>query len=283
MSENTFASIQPTHPLIKEQVDYYYFQDIKESNFSQVYLYYPNYVNGLNVYLNTDLTWDEEERILQGNKEGQSHCTLTMTYEKSRKVQMYGQLQKLGIIFKPLGINHFITGNVDQLQIQTVGYFHQFGQAFIELTRELFDEDSIEKRALLLDNFLLQHHRSFDESRIKKAVDLIFEHHTDITAQDIANQLNINRKTLFRLFKKHIGYSFKNFKAVVKFRLALNQYQATHGKVKLSDLAFDNGYYDHPHFIHHIQAIAGLSPQELFDSLQKASKDGLYWTFQKKN
>lgn len=269
-------SIRPRHPLVKEIIDNYYFQRVLIDDFQQSYIYYPNFGHCINVYLGASVEWDDSKRVLRSAHPEEGHCILTTTYQHSRMVQMYGKQVKLGIIFKPLGLNYLLEPSIAKWCKETVARLDVLEPTFLTLARKVMTYPNLNQRADILDNFFLRHYRPFTEDRIKQAVSLVFEHRTGITAKDIAQQLDISRKTLLRLFHKHIGYAYRDFSAVVKFRLALNQYMTQSGQTKLFDLAFDNAYFDHAHLVHHFQDVAGLSPSTLFKGL-RVRTDGIYW------
>ena len=165
------------------------------------------------------------------------------------------------------------------MEFDTLNHFNQFGIEFENLSRDLFALEKVEDRVSRLDAFFLGLINLKEDKRIRNAINLIYQNDAQIKANDLAILLKINRKTLLRLFKKYIGYSFKDFISVARFRLTLHQYQTKMGKLKLSDIAYDNTYYDHSHMIRDYQSITGLSPKTLFESIKRKGSEGLYWTY----
>ncbi len=274
----SLRTIKPNNPLISSLVDYYYFQESVDPQFENSFIYYPHYGNALNVYLDANLSWNEDGRSIKGNQKGNVRTLLTMNRKRSRTVHMSGCFKKMGVIFRPLGINSFLPKTLKDLQIDIVGDFPFFGETFEQLAAELFEVDDLPYRASQLDQFLQSKLQPFSEHRVQRAVQLIFDSNADISAQDLATELDVNRRTLLRLFQKHLACSVNTFKTIVQFRLALHQYFQTQQKPKLSELAYDNAYYDQAHFIHHFQAVTGLSPKALFKLVKVKSETGTYWS-----
>ena len=280
-NDDTFETTLPQHPTIKKWVAYYYFQETHSDNFQQAYIYYPHFQNALNVYLGAKVTWDHESRDIIADKNANPTCLLTMNRDKSRIVRMKGKTQKLGIIFQPFGINQFIKNKLGEIATEAVSQFTVFGEPFLETAKNIFQTKDLLQRTKLLDHFLLNIHYPTNEERIEKAIQLIIDNEKGWSAQQIAKKININRKTLLRLFQKHIACPVSTFKSAVQFRKALTQYQEAQRKPKLSDIAYDNAYYDQAHFNHHFREITGLNPQQLFKYLQKKGNQGAYWLYEK--
>lgn len=278
MRKDTFHTASPQHPLLQELVEYYYFHS-SPSHFDQSYIYYPHYGNALNVYLDASVQWDEYGRVLDGSQPGPATCLLTCNREYGRKVRMRGAIRKLGIIFKPLGINAFLSSPLFHQQSVAVAPFTHFGTAFNELAEELFEVLNIEQRVVQLDQFLLARYIGFEEARLAQAIKLIFAGHGGITAKEVAQQVYTSRRTLLRLFQRHCVCSITTFAAIVQFRLALHQYQQAAIKPRITDIALDNAYYDQAHLHRHYQKITGLSPRTLFRMLKQASDRDTYWGY----
>lgn len=283
MPTEKYLSTVPIHPEISKCVEYYYFQEILDPEYNQTYFYYPNLGSGYNVYLDAEVEINEEGRIIEGSRPGSNYCILTLSHKRRRYVKMTGTSRKLGIIFKPLGINHFITGKLSEIHEGTANNFDLFGPQILDMSQSIFTESSASERGKILEHLLLKQYRPFEENRIQFAIDLLLNQKTEYTAEGICQQLGINRRTLLRLFKDHIGYSFQEFKSLLKFRSALHQFMRLDKQktTKLSHLAYDSGYYDQAHFIRHFKNLTGYNPAYIFESLEEKATNELIWTYEK--
>jgi AraC-like DNA-binding protein len=70
---------------------------------------------------------------------------------------------------------------------------------------------------------------------------------------DLASQLSVSEKTLYRYFKKAIGTNPKDFLLVSRCRDALSAYR----KRKASFSPYDFGYYDFAHFSKEVVRFTG--------------------------
>jgi AraC-like DNA-binding protein len=67
-------------------------------------------------------------------------------------------------------------------------------------------------------------------------------------------------RTLERMYNKYVGVSANTYGTLNRFHKSLNQLLYTDYS-KLSDLAFDNGYFDQMHFIKEFKRFAGNTPK----------------------
>jgi AraC-like DNA-binding protein len=72
------------------------------------------------------------------------------------------------------------------------------------------------KKVTPLDSFFERNIQPFQEHQLIEAVNLIFKE--DYTILEISEVLRINRKTLLRIFNKHLNCSPKEFSNLVKFK-----------------------------------------------------------------
>jgi AraC-like DNA-binding protein len=74
-------------------------------------------------------------------------------------------------------------------------------------------------------------------------------------------QNNVGERRLERMFSKYVGISASTFGTLDRFHNSMNRLIAG-GYSKLSDLAYDNGYFDQMHFIRDLMRFAGNTPKK---------------------
>ena len=189
---------------------------------------------------------------------------------------MQGTFHKLSIVFHPLGINHFLEPPLSQLAEDHFSFFDYFGSEFDVLLDQVFAVDQLEAKRDLLDDFFIKKYVGFSEDRLSFAVQEILDNEASVSIQSLADTLQISRKTLLRLFKKHLAISPTDYKSIVKFRKALIAYQNKKNRPSLADLAYTVDYYDQSDLNFHFKQKTGQTPQELFKILKTIEK-GLFW------
>lgn len=272
-----FVSIKPKNSLIAEHISYYYFQKTFGDNFLSKVIYYPHYGDALNFYKNADVTWDDTGRIIKATKKDKITCLYTCNRKKSRTVTMIGVNNKIGIIFNPLGLNHFIQCSLGNITPDLITTFNYFGNSFFELANNLYNENELSTKRDLLDSYFLERYIGFEDGNFKAIIKKIVKN-PDFKVEEIASQLHVTRKTILRKFKQHLCLTPRDFKSLLKFRKALNLYEQHKERVKLTDITYDSSYYDQADFIKHYKSLVDLTPKQLFSKITKYGINNTFWT-----
>lgn len=82
---------------------------------------------------------------------------------------------------------------------------------------------------------------------------------SETSLKNIQTSLNLTERTLQRRFEENVGIPPKLFFKIAQFHTALNQLQSEK-TIKLTDIAYANGYADQAHFIRSFKKFTGQSP-----------------------
>jgi len=115
---------------------------------------------------------------------------------------------------------------------------------------------------------------------VKKAMTEILNSNGSVKVEELSDTLGVNRKTLLRLFKKHLCSSVEEYKKLVMFRNALNYSQQMGEDASLTDVALYSLYYDQAHYIKHFKSVTKQSPKTLLSKLTKLGNQEVYWNFE---
>jgi AraC-like DNA-binding protein len=258
-----FLTIKPKNELISKYISYYYFHDSDDSGFLRNFIFFPHFKHGFTVY-----------------RQGNDFRTLyTMNYDRQIQVELKGVFQKVGVAFNPLGINQFVSKPISELyDPQTFHFQHWNPEIFPELAA-VFEADEIEEKRDLLDQLFEKRFRSNSDLEIvQQAVSLIFNTFGTIQVDELSLQIGVNRKTLLRHFKKHLGCSIEEYKKVVKFRTSI-QAASNKGLKNLTEVSLYSLYYDQSDFTNRFKELTGQAPGAFFASIQKMGEEDIFWKF----
>jgi AraC-like DNA-binding protein len=145
----------------------------------------------------------------------------------------------------------------------SIGFGDVFGIDGNILEDAIFSrEDEAEMREIG-EHFLRERFPERDENvtEINRIVDYIIAHPEVTRVDDIMNCLNLNKRTLQRLFHQYVGVSPKW--VIQRYRLhEVAERLADDKAVDCTEMALDLGYFDQAHFIKDFKAIVGWTPAE---------------------
>ena len=113
-------------------------------------------------------------------------------------------------------------------------------------------------------NRLIQN-REFE--RVDHAIKMIEHAIGQVSVQDVADKVCLGIKQFERTFSKYVGVNPKKFASIVRFQNVM-QMKRKHTSASMSQLAFENGYYDQSHFIHDFKSLTDLTPKAFFNDLK---------------
>jgi len=97
-------------------------------------------------------------------------------------------------------------------------------------------------------------------------------HNSHVPLHLFAQKTGYSQKHLIHLFKKFVGTSPKYLQRIRRFNRSLLDILTTNGETDFSDIVFNNGYYDQPHFIKEFNHFTGMNPYSYLESGSTCSK-----------
>ena len=279
-SKGYFITIKPKDDLVAKYIDYYYFHVSDTPGFSKKFFFYPNYKHAVTVYKGSDVSLTSEGSLVLPSTGNIISSFYSINTDKNFKVELNGIFDKIGIVFNPLGLNHFLKEPLGIFFDRSIKKLDCFGPDYLQTMEQVYAQNNAEDKAALLDIFFAQNFVGFDEPVVKKAVQEILNSNGSVRVEELSEQLNVNRKTLLRLFKKHLCCSVEEYKKLVMFRNALNYSQQAGEDATLTDVALYSLYYDQAHYIKHFKSVTKQSPKALLSKLTKLGSQETYWHFE---
>gem|GEM_PF-849153 len=142
--------------------------------------------------------------------------------------------------------------------INTEDLFGDITRKFIKRLDKATDTETMfaEVEKVFLDNLLVR-----DLSLITEAVNIIENSEENIEISKLAKELGVTDRTLRNHFYDYVGCSPKEYIKIVKLKKVA--YQLAQQKDSLTEIAYDNQYFDQAHFIKELKEVTGFTPGEL--------------------
>jgi AraC-like DNA-binding protein len=268
----------PAHPLLKQHIQYYYFLRTDSLDFVSQYYVFPNTLQSLNIHKHAYCRIEDSAITVSSHQQANPILIAQGRYEHPLFVELRGIADKITIIFKPLGLNHFITRPLIEIapkasQVFTDWDQHPNHQGFIHA---FFNTTNLEQRIRLLETYLVAIYQPIPHEQIlTSALARLTDFDSEPTIRNIIDEVRMNVRTFNRLFVKNIGLSPASYRKIARFRHSL-QDQVLHEHFKnLTQTSFDSNFYDQAYFIKTYRQFTGHNPKRLLKTISRLANNQL--------
>lgn len=183
-----------------------------------------------------------------------------------------GATKIFAVRFHPEGFLPFIQMPIQEMDNKAVDLTHLFGTEGKLLGEKIVGEQTVATQIKLVEDFLLQQIKNpLTIDRIAaSSVQALLELKGQLSVDALADQIQVHRRQLERKFATVIGLSPKQLAKIIRLQAALKMMQEkkfTH----LTELAYENGYFDQAHFIKDFKEFTGVTPGEFYADQLKMS------------
>jgi AraC-like DNA-binding protein len=175
-------------------------------------------------------------------------------------LKLNGHVNILGICFEPDGVYPFLKIPVSEFKNQILGAEEVGFRIAKQINERLKEAVDIDHKLTILENellSLLNNSSPVPENFRPMFKALKQENSMQIT--DFCQRHNISLRQLERMYKKYVGLPASSYNTLNRFHNSVNQLLT--GFSKLSDLAYDNDYFDQMHFIKEFKRFTGNTPK----------------------
>ena len=275
----------PKHPLLQKRISYYYFLNTADDSFETKYYAFPHTHTVLNIHKQANFEIKDYYTRVYADAATPNNSCVQGIREYPLLANLQGKLDKVTILFKPLGINRFGVAGFGDAYPEPSMFFNTWDDnpLYTEFLKSFYATHDIKTRGELLEDFLLGMYAPIEADEILlRAIDLMecFDDH--ISIEDICHQLNINIRTFNRLFKKHLGVSPVSYRKVARFRHSLQNKLFDSNLKRLTDIAYQSNYYDQAYFNKMYRSLTDSNPQRFFQKVNSLADDRLIFEFMEK-
>ena len=262
-------TIFPQNDLLKKYIRYIYQFSTDDPNFKRRLVIFPNVGSAIAVYKNIDFLSENNQQFLSLEKQGSSGVILHLNRIDPITIKEEGRQKRIVIVFKPLGINQFMSESPAELLrinnpslIPIASFFGELE----EFCKGPEMEQPLHTSALIIEELLFKRFKQFANPVLDDAINEIGKADKLSKIEEIASSVGASTKTLNRLFRKYIGLSSVEFRKITQFRNALRNKLANQN-ASFTNIAWDNSYYDLPYMIKVFKELTGISIKEFFSKL----------------
>lgn len=175
--------------------------------------------------------------------------------------------------FHPDGFTPLATMPLADMENRAVALFELFGEEAKRLEEKVLVTASTVERIQYIETFLLARLNKLEviDWIVKSSVEILLDQAGQVKVEEMAERLKVQRRQLERKFSSAVGLSPKQLSKIIRLQAALKQlHQNT--ALSLTELAYQNGYFDQSHFIKDFKNFTGMSPKKFYADHLKLSK-----------
>lgn len=268
--QELFETFKPKNSIIKKYVDYYYL-DFKPNNTNNEFQCFPHFNNTISIYKshvrleNGEIKFDDNAKPFQ---------IFTPIREKVLNVKQSGNVHRIVIVFYPLGIQQFYEN------LNFSDYITDFDFFNSNELQEIFSTTESEILTSLLDIFLENRFKKFENPILEKSIQYIFNHCENFSVTQLSDDFGISRQHLNRIFQSHLGVSVKKIHEIVVFRQTVNKKLFENSDSNFTELAYEFNFNDQSHFNKTYKSLTEYSPKSFFDKGTILGKEDTFWHLQ---
>ena len=248
------------HPDLESVVSCYWTLEVPATNDSQKQRIIPDGTIEMAFILGDDIKryTSEDDFILQPRA-----MVLGQTIEPFY-IEPTGYVNTFAIRFYPYGFANFVTVPIRTLANKETPIEILFGEKTAKkLDGEIVQATNVKERIAIIERFLLNKlsEQSTVDNIVRTTVDALLLTKGSASIIGILKEDLSKRRQLERKFVKQIGLSPKQLGKVIRLQSALKMLLNEEGE-SLTNIAYENEYYDQAHFIKDFKEFTGISPKE---------------------
>lgn len=250
----------PKNNTLKKYIEGYYFITPDESEEPINYCTFPNNYCILSVNQNSIAIKNGHKIHVSSTAEKNIASTLVFRYTLPIHVYYEKAVDEITIYFKPLGLNHFID-DLQKVFLQQKNIEYNPFPDFKDEMEKVFSFTTKEQQIEELEKYWLS-------KLITKDLDLmsqiILDVEADLKIEDIAEKHQVSRQHINKMFLKNIGKPPSEYRKIHRFRNSINRKKEIKS---LTELSYDNLFYDQSHFNKDFKELTAINPKVFFKNV----------------
>ena len=241
-----YQKILPIKPL-QNHIRYFW---VLEGTADKTFKIIPDGLSGLIVQEEPDLFLNKEYKLLpQMFLYGQTTCP--------GEQQAVGNFRIFGAYLQPTALKAIFKIDALELTNQHIALDCLTKEPILE---QIIHASSITEKIEIISLFFLKRIQQVEQS-LKRADFATILLQQGKALKDIQSEMKISERSLERLIKQYVGISPKAYSRIVRFQSGLEAFRKNNFKT-LTDVAYQNDYFDQSHFIREFKAFTGMNPKQ---------------------
>ncbi|WP_114820153.1 AraC family transcriptional regulator [Chryseobacterium sp. KLBC 52] len=257
---------QPMHSVLKDYIEGYYFIEKDDSQKTIKYLTFPD--NYFIVSACQDVAMTQDKGWVEITRSSSENFVVDFVFRCSVPTEIFYRqsVNEITVYFKPLGIYHFFTAHKSQDLEQEIHL-----SDFIDIMNTVLKESDRTIQIEILENYWLS---KFRKRELPLAYTLLEDFETEMSIEAIAVKNNITRQYVNKICQRYLAKPASEFRKIQRFRNVLISNKKSRN---LTELSYENLFYDQSHLIKNFKELTRISPGKFFENVD--TRQNNIWLF----
>lgn len=172
-----------------------------------------------------------------------------------------GMIETLGVHFTPWGLTLLTGIHAGTLVDQLVPAQQVLGTSCIHLPETLRQATTPVQKLEVLETYFQENFTLSSPTMLEQAIIQEWSAGMPASTAAVSRKLGISQKTLIAKINKLIGLPPQKYQQIISLARVLNG-MSTNPESKLTNTAYQHGFYDQSHFIKRFKDLTSLTPKE---------------------
>ena len=265
------------NPFLQPYIDYYYILSTEADTRPATYLAFPSNNVPVCFFRNCRISLYPQKAIVKKQDAGKLSAIIVGNAVHPVSVCMGPGIKEFCIVFKPPGLNCMVDKKLGTTLSATFSATNLFPECRENIELILDGQENLEA---LERQLVARVHLSPELRSLQQVIAILEKKEEPQSFGTIAGEIFISYKTIYRLFKAHLGTSPVQFRHLVKFRQAVNNTKKKSYTRKMTKMALDSGYYDQSNLVNEFKKIAGHTPANFIKAVTLVADKRIAWKFE---
>lgn len=270
----TIKIYRPKNSLLGKHIECFYILEQTPEEIPVTYFTFPT------IY--TIITCSKQTSTLNtGNKIITKHCesnaietNLVCNFNAPVLVEYEGEINEITTYFKPLGINAFLTNDLEYYSEGTFPDFNPYDD-YKTTMDSILSIKNHDQKIEQLEQYWLSKMKPFEDVLLERVISEMMDvNNLSQSMTNLAHKTNRSRTTINKHFDRHICKTPSQFKKIIRFRAAIQSH--LENEIGLSS---NVDYFDQSHMIRDFRKLTGFTPKAFFSKLTTLENSQIKWMF----
>ncbi|WP_223583138.1 helix-turn-helix domain-containing protein [Sphingobacterium sp. GVS05A] len=267
---------RPESPVLNRYIECFYILEKTAHEKPVTYFTFPSIYCIVTISAQTSTFVSPDKIITTYCPSAPIETNLVCDFNQPVLISYDGKINEITTYFKPLGLNAFITHDLQHYNSGTFADFNPHADYKEAMSAILAIADH-QERIKALEAYWISKLRPFEDLLLENVLrEMLDTDNLNQSMTTLSRKIGRSRTTINKHFDQHICKSPSQFKKIVRFRAAI---QSQLDDKNNRGRSYYVDYFDQSHMIRDFKKLTGFTPKVFFSKIAALERDEIKWIF----